>query len=565
MLHKTKILLIGLGCLLALNVSIAQTINADSLFIRARDLAFAGEYDAARRACRELLAMYPGYSDAEILIGKIYVWEEKPDLARTTLIPLLNRFPDNYEIFTFLIDNAILDRNNDEAISYSNRALSYYPNDTEILYRKANAFFLKGDRTASVETINQILAINPNHAGANDLKAYMSTSAGYLYQQAAEEVKSGQHEQARETLRRVLTENPDHFDASLLMAYTYGWDGKYDSARLITRQLVKTVPDNNELLNLMIHVEIWNKKYITALQLVNSALGVFPNDQNFLYQKARIEYLMQDYWDALRTLEQLLAINSNHAEGKELYELINKSHKYKDYVFLENHYEYAEFPFLSRKFVQTLGLSKWQKWGTIIGKVNIGSEYPIAWGDQGFQYELEAYPKLSSSNYLFLNYAYSDNLFFPNHRTGFEFFQRLPKGFEASLGFRTIYWTSMTWIYTGSVSWMNKSHYIAFRPYLSQNSANEWNESYTLTYRYYFNPERDDYIYTLFGMGSYSDDFLHLNPNPGNSYMVRLGIHKFVHPRWNLLASAGYNYDDGLRSRWQGMFGVRYYFNMFRK
>ena len=567
MFHRTKkFLLTGLSCWITLNVSLAQTIDADSLFLRARDQAFAGEYDAARRTSRELLALYPDYTDATLLIGKIYVWENKPDLARTTLVPMLNADPDNYEILTLLTDNAIADNKYDEAISYADRTLGYYPNDMEILYRKAHALSLKGERIASLEIIGQMLAIDPNHAGAKSLEEYIILShIGGLYLQAADELRNVNNEQARETLRKVLAENPNHFDASLLMAYSYGWEGQYDSARLITRQLAGVEPNNYELLNLMIHMEIWDKKYKTALSLVNGALNAYPNDQNFLYQKARIQYLMQDYHDALKTLEQLLYVNPNHEEGKELYDLINKSHKYKDYIFLENHFEYSEMPYLSRKMVQSIGLSKWQKYGTFIAKVNIGSEYPIPWGEQGFQYELEAYPKLSPSNYLFLNYAFSEHLFFPNHRTGFEFFQRFPKGLEASLGFRTIYWTSMTWIYTGSVSWTNNRHYIAFRPYVSQNSNNEWSNTYTLTYRYYFNPERDDYIYALVGMGSYSDEFLHLNSNPGNSYMARLGILKYIHPRWSLRASVGYNEDEGYRSRWQGMAGVRYYFNMFSK
>jgi len=563
MFYWTKrVLLIGLSCWFTLNVSNAQMINADSLFVIARDYALSEKYDEARRTSRELLSLYPNYFDANILIGKTYVWENKPDQARMVLVPLLNSAPNNHEILTLLIDNAIADKQYDEAISYINRALDYYPNDTEILYRQVNALFLKGEIGASLETIDQILAIDPNHAGAKDLRGNIDTTSWNLYKQATDEATNRKYKQARETLRKVLVEKPDHFDASLLMAYTYGWDRKYDSARLITQQLVTTYPNNQELLNLMAHVEIWNKKYKAALLLVNKALDTYPDDQNFLYQKARIQYYMQDYQDALNTLKRLLAVNPNHKEGNELYQLIKKNHMYKDYVFLDNYYEFYEIPYRNRKMVQSLGLSKWEKFGTFVAKVNIGSDLSPQSIAQAFQYELEAYPKLTSSNYLYLNYAFSNNVFFPNHRTGFEFFQRLPKGFEASLGFRTIYWTSMTWIYTGSVSWFNNKHYIAFRPYFNQTSSNA---SYNLTYRFYFTPERADYIYALAGVGSYSDEFLQLNSKPENSYMAQLGILKFIHPRWNLQVSAGYNYDDGYkRDRWQYMAGLRYYFNTFR-
>jgi len=236
-----KFLLISLSCWVTLNVSLAQTIDADSLFLKARDFASAGRYDDARMASRELLSLYPDYFDASLLIGKTYVWEQKTDLARMALVPLLNVEPENHDLLTSLIDNAITDKKHDEADTYIDRALRYYPRDTEILYRKAYNLSLKGERTASLEVVEQILAINPNHAGAEDLKGYVDTSVGILYMQAEDEARIGRHEQAREMLRKVLTENPNHFDASLLMAYTYGWDGKYDSARLITQQLVKLI------------------------------------------------------------------------------------------------------------------------------------------------------------------------------------------------------------------------------------------------------------------------------------------------------------------------------------
>jgi YaiO family outer membrane protein len=547
-----------------LNVSFAQTIDADSLFLRARNQAFAGEYDAARRTSRELLLLFPSYSDAEILIGKTYVWESRPDLARMTLIPILNRNPNNYEVLTLLIDNAIVDKNYDEAISYTNRTLGYYPNDMEILYRKARALFLKGERSASIEVIDQMLAIDSNHTAAKDLKEYMSTSAGHLYLQAAEELANGQREQARETLRQVLAENPDYFDASLLMAYIHGWDGRLDSARLITQQLVRISPNNYELLNLMIHVEIWDNKYPTSLLLANRALEIYPNDQNFLYQKARTQYLMQDYQDALETLEQLLSINPEHKEADELYQYIKTYHMYKDYVFLENYYEFTKKPGLSHKLVQSLGLAKWEKFGTFIAKINIGSELSASSQGPALQYEIEAYPKITSTSHLYLNYAFSglNNVFFPNHRTALEFFQRLPKGFEASLGFRTIYWYKLTWIHTGSVSYLHdNTHYFAIRPYFNQ-TKDHFSSSLVLTYRYYFTAEREDYFYALTGFGSYSDEFLQLTSDPRNSFMIQLGALKFINSRWNLQASLGYFDDDGYRSRWQGMVGARYYFNM---
>ncbi len=562
MVNYTKTLLISISCWLTINIGFSQKIDADSLYLKARDEAFSGNYNNARKMCRELLSIYPSYYDATALIGKTYAWEHKTDSARKMLLPLLDIEPDSYDVLTLLVDNAIWGQQYDEAISYADKALVYYPNDADILYKKANAFYLRGNNVEANKILAQIKVINARHEEANALSREINAASSMrLYQQASDEVHQGKYKEVRKTINQILAMYPDHFDAKLLMAYAYGWEGKRDSARIITQQLAQTNPKDYELLNLMIHLEIWDKEYKAGLAKANQALEAYPNDENFLYLKAWIQYLMQDYQDALKTLEQLLAINPDHQEGNELYQLIKQNHMYKDYVFLDNYFEYYKKPYLSRKFVQSVGLTKWEKFGTFTGKVNMGNELPYSFGDMAFQYELEAYPKLTSSNYLYLDYAVSGNSFFPKHRGAFEFFQRLPKGFEASLGIRFLYWDSMSWIYTGSVSWLYQRNYIAFRPYFTRTSG-RWVDSYTLTYRYYFS-EREDYLYTVLGFGSYSDDFLQLNPNPDKSYTAQVGILKFIHPRWNLGASVGYCYDDGYRSRLQCSAGIRYYFNMF--
>jgi len=186
-----------------------------------------------------------------------------------------------------------------------------------------------------------------------------------------------------------------------------------------------------------------------------------------------------------------------------------------------------------------------------------------------YQYEAEAYQQLSHINYLYLGYAWSPRgNFFPDHRAGIEFFQRLPKGFEGSLGMRLIYWDDPTWVYTGSISWLHNKNYLAFRPFFCRVNS-EWFPSYNLAYRRYFS-DREEYAYAMLGYGVYSEDFMQLYSVPPQSYMMQIGILKFITVRWFFLASAGYAYDSygayskGFRNRFQAQAGVRYYFNMFK-
>lgn len=550
-------------CFICLTNRAQQMFDADAMFFKARDTAFNNHWMEARQICRKILSVYPDYFDATILIGRTYAWELKTDSARMEITPLLDIEPDNYDVLTLLADNEIWGGKYDNALQVIDKALLYYPLDTEFLFKKANAGYLNGDNTSAIKTLHQLLTINPDHAAGNDLLDTILPPlkpADELFAKADEEAKSGNWKKAREYCRQVLTETPGYYRASLLIAQTYGWENRFDSARVITQTIHGAYPENYDILELMINIEIWDRKYKTALSQAELALSAYPEDQNFIYKKAWIQYLSKEYKGALQTLDQLFGINPAHEEGNELYRTIMENHRYRDYVFIENYFEYFKEPYLSRKLITGIGLSKWTKHGTYIARINMGEKLPYK--SPAFQYEAEAYQQLFPGNYLYLDYARSKNSFFPAHRGAIEFFQRLPGGFEVSLGTRFLYWSDFSWIYTGSMSWLHNKNYLAFRPFFNYTGSG-WTGSYNLTYRRYFS-EKEDYVYAMVGFGPYSDDFIQFTPNPGNSYLAQAGLLKFITVRWFFQASVGYAHDYGYRNRFQALAGVRYYFNMFK-
>ncbi len=564
MIKTVKITCICVLCCITLFTGRAQQKpDADSLFLQAREAAFTEQWSKARKLCRQLLSIYPEYYDATILMGRTYAWEHKTDSARRVISPLLDIEPDNYDVLTLLTDNEIWGNQYDKALIIIDKALGYYPSDEEFLFKKANVYYLKKDNTNAIKELHQLLNINPEHINGNELLNTILPPGFFieeLYAKADEEARAGNWKTARQYCRNILAENPDHFEASLLMAQMFAFESKFDSARIVSEKLYSANPGNYDVLDLMVNIEIWNRKYKAAFTQVEKALTVYPKDDNFLYKKARIQYLSKEYKAALQTLNQLFEVNPDHEEGNALYKNIMENHRYKDFVFVEDYFEYFKDPYLSRKLVTSTGIAKWTKYGTYIARLNMGEELPYE--SLAFQYEAEAYQRLWEDNYLYLDYAFSKNNFFPKHRGALEDFQRLPKGFEVSLGLRFLYWSDFTWIYTGSVSWLHNKNYLAFRPFFSYANS-RWYDSYNLTYRRYFS-EKEEYAYAMVGFGSYSDDFIQFNPNPGNSYMAQLGILKFVTSRWFFLASLGYAYDDGFRNRFQASAGIRYYFNMFK-
>jgi len=564
--------------LVSVKTTAQQRLDADELFNRARNAAFDNRWAEARRLSRELLSHYPDYYDAIILIGRTYAWELKTDSARMVVMPLLDIEPDSYDALTLLANNEIWGGRYDEAMEFIDLALMYYPTDQDFLFKRASVYNLKNDNTNTIKALLDLLTVNPDHVQANDLLNMLLSPQPLIdewYAKAENETRAGNWRLSRRYCRLILEEDPDHFPASLLMASNFAFENRFDSARIVSSNLHRAHPNNYDLLDLMVNIEIWNRRYRDALTQVERALAAHPNDENFLYKKAHIQYLARNYSDALRTLDQLLEINPGHEDGIALRNHILQNRRFRDYVFLEEHFEWFRDPIKSRKLITSAGLAKWTRHGTYIGRISAGGDlyyrsreyladpYAVPPRIPVFQFEAEAYQDLFPGSYLWLNYAYSHkNDFFPLHRGGAEYFQRLPRYFEASLGMRFLYWTEIALIYTGSLSWLHNRNYLAFRTFFSQPNS-RWVNTNILTYRRYFSP-RPEYVFALVGYGNYSDDFLHLNPDPGSSFLAQVGIHKFISPRWFFLASVGYAHDDGYRNRYTASAGVRYYFNMFR-
>lgn len=106
--------------------------------------------------------------------------------------------------------------------------------------------------------------------------------------------------------------------------------------------------------------------------------------------------------------------------------------------------------------------------GTVLGRGNLARRF----GQTGRQAELELYPKLGASTYLYLAAGYSRSDIFPEARYGAELFHVVAPGLEASAGVRYLDFDARTvTLYTGSLAWYPRHFYVAVRPYVSRSDS----------------------------------------------------------------------------------------------
>lgn len=350
------------------------------------------------------------------------------------------------------------------------------------------------------------------------------------YEEARNLALNGDRAKARQ-MCKVLLSQDFNSDVALLLGRTYAWDGKYDSTRMVMNEVLSRNDGNMEALDVLANVEYWSDNYAKAIEYCDAALKIEPRNEDFMLKKARIQHSNEKFEEAVNTLEMLVGFNSSNAEAlKKLQEYrldIMKNRVRLNYTI--DHFDKS----FNRDPWQVVALSyaRKTKIGTVLTRINMAKRF----GDTGFQYEMDAYPKISENNYAYLNYGFSQSYIFPDHRMGAELYHSFPKAFEGSLGMRALFFGgSDVEIYTASVGKYISNYWISLRSYVTPGSTGTSVSGQLQMRRYFSDPE--DYIGLRLGYGISPDENRNLIDSSQKltlkSQSVRLEFNHIINHVW---------------------------------
>ncbi len=147
---------------------LAYNGNPDTSYFTARDLAFAGERDAARDTLKQVLTKYPDYTDVRCLLAKTYSWDNEFDKARLQFNRITSGERENKEAWIAAIKNEQYAKNLNIALGMTNKALLFLKDDTDILTLKVEIMQQISDKqllqnvlkaTKNEETTNQSITL----------------------------------------------------------------------------------------------------------------------------------------------------------------------------------------------------------------------------------------------------------------------------------------------------------------------------------------------------------------------------------------------------------------------
>lgn len=332
---------------------------------------------------------------------------------------------------------------------------------------------------------------------------------------------------ARQIIKEILSQDPDYHDARVLLARTLIWDNKHDSARKELKIVYEQMPEHYDCIHALIDLERWSDNHTKALDYANQGLEHYSNDVDMLYKKAGILAHLGRKEEASQALEHLLTIKPAHKKGNVLYKDLNPG--LLKQAGLVHRFSFFRKPWIKRWHVTSARADLNLNNSLLIGMINygrlVGSLPPSLAGSNnaGFQYWLDAYPRLSPSDYLYLNFAYSGSQLFPQQRYGAEWFHNFDSGVELSGGFRGFNLEEPLFIYTGSMGLYYRRYWFAFRAWINPGERLT-SQTYTLRARRYL-ATSDDYVGMKLEYGTSPESLAYVVDFEDINRLNTMGVH----------------------------------------
>ncbi len=308
------------------------------------------------------------------------------------------------------------------------------------------------------------------------------------------------YNKAKQLARQALLQSPQYADIEIFLGRVYTWSKQYDSALFHLQQVLTYAPANQEASIALTDLEYWNDHYNKALSVCNNGLSANSASADLLLRKAKILIALKYYKEALEVTDKLLKLNKHNTVALALASSLRDAAAVNK---LGVSYDYTHF---DKQFNQpwhlvSIGYSRYTNLGSFTGSINYANRF----GNNGWQAEVDAYPRISKTFYSYVSAGYSPGQsVFPKYRAGLSLYANLPLSYEAEAGVRYLNFGTSTYIYTFYAGKYYSNFLFGARTYITPSIAAA-SHSYSFTARYYFSGA-DDFLGASIGTGISPDD-----------------------------------------------------------
>jgi len=305
----------------------------------------------------------------------------------------------------------------------------------------------------------------------------------------------GKRGEALRLLDTRLAEVPGDADARTLRGIVFSWEGRYDEARKDLEEVLTGHRDYGDALRALINVELWSGHPERAEEVARDALRRNPNETGLLLGRAKALRAMGRPADALAAVRRVVEVDPHNQEAVETARSLGDAARNWTASFdhASEWFSDGRSPWLE----DGIQLNRQTGFGPVIARFSRADRF----ANTSRQMEVEAYPHIRPGTFAYVNAGWSpDAALYPRHRLGVELYQVLGKGWEASGGFRQMYFGSNVNIYTPSVTKYYGNWMMTARMYFTPGTAGT-SRSAQVQARHYFGNGLD-YWGVRFGYGA---------------------------------------------------------------
>lgn len=439
--------------------------NSRFLLKKSSILAAMGQYDEAAVIAEQLLRSSPSdpryaanLTDLRLTAGRTLMQAEEYDMAAREFRAVLAQSPNNLDALNYLINLQNAVGQADSSLFYADQALTYYPDNKEILLKKAGVL--------------------------TDMKRYNEANA-ITYQLMQRYPYTAKY-------RTAYTEG-------LIAAGTaYQRNNAPDSALTIYRQVLGLNRRDSLALLYSINLLSDKKEYDSALVYANQGIRFYPDNTSFIQKRAVLLESKKMYADAAMAADSVVKLNRSPENIDYADYLHSKTTKDQfGMFFLHSSYDYQDNTYN----IATLEYRHFFKRGSYAGRLNYAGREQ----GTGLQGEAELYYTHNPKLYSYALATYSNEIVFPKTRLAYSLFKTFKHDIEGELGIRYLNADSTSSVSgVASIAKTWNEFWVNFRAYFISDSP-EFYTSYNLTARYYMNRQQD-YIAFFAGLGTSPDD-----------------------------------------------------------
>jgi YaiO family outer membrane protein len=234
---------------------------------------------------------------------------------------------------------------------------------------------------------------------------------------------------------------------------------------------------------------------------------------------------------------------------------------YMEQAGMEYQFHFFRKPWIRRWHVTTLR-TDWRLQGfPVLAKINAGTLAGFNGQDDPplhLQYQVDAYPRITGSDYMYLSAAFSGSKRFPKHYLGGEWYHSFSRGFEASLGFRWLRWRESVIYYTGSAGKYLGNYWLSLRAYVTP-SEEFTGQTWTLSARRYL-ATGEDYLGLRLEYGTSPENLISIVDYPDIKSFRSAGAHLSYQRRlgqWLVKTEAGYRREEYREDTFRNHLSIR--------